>query len=484
MAKHDHLARKLPESVLKECNDRLILARTSLMLTFPFFGVLASRLRPVPNDTWCRTMAVDGKHLYYNVEFVMGLQNQEDRAKYEEALRDSIDDVTTEQINDILNGLSDANLIAVLCHEILHCAYDHFLRRGMRDPKLYNKAADYAINQILVRDKIGQIQSSWLFDPKFDGMTAEEIYKILEDEEKKEQQEGGDGDDEGEGEDGDQDGDGNGSSSGNGKPSKKKGKGKGKGGTIDQHDVPQEAQKDADGNDISDAKRREYMEDFKTAMMNAARAGGTPAEIARMIDTFKAPKIDWRSKLQRTLRSYLKSDVIFSNPSRRSWSNGFGHSGSFFGSPIFPGLKPDDDIDIAIALDASGSISNEMLRDFISEVLGITKQFKQFKIRIMTFDTQVYTVRDYKTGEEKKILEYPVHGGGGTDFEAVWTHMKNDNYKPKQLIMFTDGEPWQSWGDKDYCKTLFVIHSNPNKIAPFGETVHYEYEAKKRGQHS
>lgn len=466
MAKNEHLSRKLPDSVLKECNDRLILARTSLMLTFPFFGVLASRLRPVPNDTWCRTMAVDGKHLYYNVEFVMGLQNPEDREKYEQALKESIDDVSTEQINDILNGLTDSNLIAVLCHEILHCAYDHFLRRGMRDPKLYNKAADYAINQILVRDKIGQIQSSWLFDPKFDGMTAEEIYKILEDEEKKEKEENGNGEGDGEG-----DGDGEG---GSGKPGKKKGKG----GTIDQHDVPQEA--GADGEDgISDAKRREYMEDFKTAMMNAARAGGTPAEIARMIDTFKAPKIDWRSKLQRTLRSYLKSDVIFSNPSRRSWSNGFGHSGSFFGSPIFPGLKPDDDIDIAIALDASGSISNDMLRDFIGEVLGITKQFKQFKIRIMTFDTQVYTVRDYKSGDEKKILEYPVHGGGGTDFEAVWTHMKNDNYKPKQLIMFTDGEPWQSWGDKDYCKTLFVIHSNPKKIAPFGETVHYEYEAKK-----
>lgn len=472
MAKNDHLARKLPQSVLDECRDRLILARTSLMLTFPFFGVLASRLRPVPNDTWCRTMAVDGKHLYYNVEFVMGLQNQEDRAAYEQALKESIDDVSTEQINDILNGLSDSNLIAVLCHEILHCAYDHFLRRGMRDPKLYNKAADYAINQILVRDKIGQIQSSWLYDKKYDGMTAEEIYKLLEDEEKKEQQ-NGDGDGDGDGKDGDDDGDGNSQSKGKGKK-KKSG---GKGGTIDQHDVPQEAGNGDDG--LTDAQRREYMEDFKTAMMNAARAGGTPAEIARMIDSFKAPKIDWRSKLQRTLRSYLKSDVIFSNPSRRSWSAGFGGTGSFYGNPIFPGLKPDDDIDIAIALDASGSISNDMLRDFIGEVLGITKQFKQFKIRIMTFDTQVYTVRDYKTGEEKKILEYPVHGGGGTDFEAVFTHMRNDNYKPKQLIMFTDGEPWQSWGDENYCKTLFVIHSNPNKIAPFGETVHYEYEARK-----
>lgn len=460
---------EVSQQLQKECQDRLVLARTSLMLTFPFFGVLASRLRPVANNTWCSTMAVDGKHLFYNVEFVMGIQDPTKKAAYEERIREKHPEVTEEQMKEMTEGLTDENLIAVICHEILHCAYDHFLRRGMRDPQRYNRAADFAINQILVRDKIGKIQNGWLFDKKYDGMTAEEIYLLLEEEEK------GEGEDEG-------DQGGNGGGEGQGKSRGTLGdiqNGKGKGTTIDQHDVPQEGQ---DGS--TEEQRRGYMDDFKTAMMNAARAGGTPAEIARMINNFKEPKIDWRSKLQRTLRSWLKSDATYQSPSRRSWSQGFGSSGSFIGSPIFPGMKPDDDIDIAIALDASGSISEEMLRDFIGEVIGITKQFKQFKIRIMTFDTQVYTVMDYKTGEEKKILEYPVYGGGGTDFEAVWVHMKHDDYKPKQLIMFTDGEPWQSWGDPNYCKTLFVIHSNPNKVAPFGETVHYEYEAKKRGQHS
>lgn len=459
--------------VLKECINRMILARTSLMLGHPFFGVLASRLRPVPNNTWCRTMAVDGKHLFYNVEFVMGLQDQSKREEYAAKLRAAIPDITDEQVESSLNGLSDQNLIAVICHEILHCAYDHFLRRGNRDPKAWNIAADYAINQIIVRDKIGQIQDSWLFDKKFDGMTAEEIYAILLEEAQKNK---GDGEGDGDG-DGD---DGQGQGQGGSGPGKGEFRGTFGGGTVDQHDIPDEGKAtDAEGNPIDGDKRREYMEDFKTAMMNAARAGNAPAEIQRMIKDFQEPKIDWRSKLHRTLRSWMKSDASFTNPNRRSWSTGFGTTGTFYGNPIFPGLKPDEDIDIAIALDASGSISEAMLKDFIGEVLGITKQFKQYKIRIMTFDTQVYTVRDYKTGEEKKILEYPIHGGGGTDFLAVWEHMKEDNYKPKQLIMFTDGEPWNSWGDPDYCKTLFVIHSNPRKEAPFGETVHYEWEAKK-----
>ncbi|MCU6295065.1 hypothetical protein KWI11_27075, partial [Escherichia coli] len=121
----------------------------SLMLTFPFFGVLASRLRPVANNTWCRTLAVDGKHLFYNVEFIMGIQDQSKKSAYEEAIREKHPEVTEEQLKEMTEGLTDENLIAVICHEILHCAYDHFLRRGMRDPQRYNRAADYAINQIL-----------------------------------------------------------------------------------------------------------------------------------------------------------------------------------------------------------------------------------------------------------------------------------------------------------------------------------------------
>ncbi|AXC39398.1 UNVERIFIED_ORG: hypothetical protein [Escherichia phage CMSTMSU] len=220
-------------------------------------------------------------------------------------------------------GLTDENLIAVICHEILHCAYDHFLRRGMRDPQRYNRAADYAINQILVRDKIGKIQSQWLYDKKYDGMTAEEIYNILEEEDKQDQ--------DGEGEGNPQAGSGEGEGKSRGTFGDIK-DGKGKGTTIDQHDVPQEGQEGGS----SEKQKRDYMDDFKTAMMNAARAGGTPAEIARMINNFKEPKIDWRSKLHRTLRSWLKSDATYQNPNRRSWGAGFGSSGSFYGNPIFP----------------------------------------------------------------------------------------------------------------------------------------------------
>lgn len=443
---------QVSEKLAQDCLDRLIVARTTMIMSCPFFGVLAAQLEPVANNTWCRTLAVDGKHLYYNVEFIMGIEDPSRRQEYEEMLRESIDDLSTEQINDALNGLTQQNLIAAVCHEILHCAYNHFLRKGTRDAKMWNKAADYAINQIIERDKtLGEIRKSWLFSHDFDKMPAEEIYNILM--ERKEQEESGNG-----------------------------GKGTG-GGTLDQHDIPQEGSpvedsgKDGDVFDFDDLpgysqdELEEFMESFKDSMINAAMAQGAPPEIRAMVQEFKEPKIDWRTKLNRTLRSLIKNDVTYMIPNRRSWSNGIG-----YGMPIYPGMKPDEDIDICIALDASGSIRADWLRDFLSEVYGMTKQFSQFKIRVLTFDTSIYEVHDYQTGQEQQILQYPVCGGGGTLFTVVWDYMKSDEYCPKQLVMFTDGEPWGSWGDPNYCDTLFVIHSNPKADAPFGTTVHYELE--------
>jgi hypothetical protein len=52
--------------------------------------------------------------------------------------------------------------------------------------------------------------------------------------------------------------------------------------------------------------------------------------------------------------------------------------------------------------------------------------------------------------------------------------MKNEDIVPKRFIMFTDGYPCGSWGDEDYCESLFIIHGNENIVAPFGQTAYYK----------
>jgi predicted metal-dependent peptidase len=74
-------------------------------------------------------------------------------------------------------------------------------------------------------------------------------------------------------------------------------------------------------------------------------------------------------------------------------------------------------------------------------------------------------------------MEYEVTGGGGTDFEANWAYMKENDIEPKKFIMFTDGYPFGSWGDPDYCDTLWIIKGNTDAEAPFGQQVIYEKDA-------
>ena len=77
-----------------------------------------------------------------------------------------------------------------------------------------------------------------------------------------------------------------------------------------------------------------------------------------------------------------------------------------------------------------------------------------------------------------ELEEYPIQGGGGTDFDANWRFMKENEIQPERFIMFTDGYPWDSWGDENYCDTLFIVHGGGyggrSPVAPFGTTVQYD----------
>jgi predicted metal-dependent peptidase len=121
----------------------------------------------------------------------------------------------------------------------------------------------------------------------------------------------------------------------------------------------------------------------------------------------------------------------------------------------------------------SGSISNKMARDFLSEIKGIMDQFKDFHIKLWCFDTDIYNVVDITADSIHEFESYEPKGGGGTDFDCNWQMMKDENLVPKKFIMFTDGYPFGSWGDPDYCDTLFVVHGSKDITAPFGITANY-----------
>jgi predicted metal-dependent peptidase len=399
-SKVDHLAR-----------ERLVTARIGLLLRHSFFGNLATRLTLINADEWCATAATDGQKFYYNSRFIMMLKPKE--------------------------------VEFLVAHEVLHVVYDHMGRRGDRDPQIWNIADDYCVNADLKRHKIGQFITTvpCLYESKYDGKSAEEVYDDLMKNVKKismddliEQllddhldSEDGDGD----GQEGDGDG-----------------KGKGR---------PQ----------LSDEEKERIRQEVKQAIINAsstAEAGSLPLGVERLIRQATDPVMPWRELIQTNLTSAIRTDYSWMRPSRRGWHM----------DAIMPGMTPGEEIDVVVAIDMSGSISDKQAQQFLGEIGGMMDSFDGYKVHVFCFDTEVYNPQDFNSENMDGIDTYEPQGGGGTDFDAIFEYLKKVGNVPKRLICFTDGYPCGSWGDADYCDTTWVIHGDKNPNPPFGTYAIYD----------
>ncbi|SVB27931.1 uncharacterized protein METZ01_LOCUS180785 [marine metagenome] len=397
----------------KEVKEMIVSSRVRLLIRHPFFGTLATRLKMVEAE-WCPTAATDGRHFYYNSDFFRTL--------------------TPEEIDFVVG------------HEVMHCVYEHCGEFGRlmdkkeedRDMKLWNIAADYKVNQALVESGVGTMPKQALHDRKYYRSYTEEIYEHLK--------ESGEAEDKQ---------------------------------TLDVHMFGDgdEKGKEGEGNDptgrkapikVSPQEAQAIKDQMKQAVLQAAQstdAGTLPGDIKRIISGMTNPKMDWRELLNISIQSLVKSDFTFMRQSRKSKSMGI----------YLPGQKNEDKIDVAIGLDVSGSISSSMIEEFLGEVHGIMQQFQDFKIRIWTFDTQVNKegYKEFDPYNADELKEYEIVGGGGTDFECNYNFMKENDITPDKFIMFTDGMPWDSWGDENYCDSLFVIHGSESIVPPFGEHAYY-----------
>jgi predicted metal-dependent peptidase len=388
--------------------EKLVSARVGLLLKASFFGNLATRLKLINADEWCATAATDGRNFYYNTRFIEMLRPKE---------------------IEFLFG-----------HEVLHCVYDHFGRRGDRDPQLWNIANDFCVNGDLVKHNVGEKITSvpCLYDRKYDGMSSEEVYDALYENATKidigkllDQMIDEHLDGEGDG-DGDEDGE------GKGRPK------------------------------LTAEEKQAIKDEIKEAMLAAAAtvdgAGNLPAGVKRLIQQLTEPQMNWREILRMNLESTIKADYTWMRASRKGWHM----------DAVMPGQKPDEMIDVAVMLDASGSISQDMLRDFLSEIQGIMDSFPSYKIHVVTFDTECYNPAQYDSDNLDSMIDYEVSGGGGTDFDCIFTYLKNEEITPRRLIVFTDGYPFGSWGDAEYCDTTWILHGTTTIVPPWGTHAYYD----------
>jgi len=386
--------------VKPEIENKLAAARTRLILDKPFLGALALRLPLVAADPkWCPTSVTDARSLYYNPDY--------------------IDKLSLEQTQ------------FVLAREALHCALSHFARRQHRIKARWDIACEHSINPVLVKDGLVPPPATIVISA-YEGMTAEEIYPYIQDDEDDEPmdenvQSGADSDP---------------SKSGSQKGEKNRENGRGQSPKQDEArsggDADTQQQQELDGErgaaqpqpltaGEQDALATQWQQRMAGAALQAKQAGKLGGMLARLVGELLQPKLPWRMLLARYMTQIARDDYSYARPSRRE------------GEMIMPSLRSSQ-ASIVVALDTSGSVSSEELNEFLAEINTLKAQLRA-SITLHACDTELS--RDgpwlFEAWEEFKLPQ-EFHGGGGTDFRPVFEWIKLHGKAPDMLLYFTDAE--------------------------------------------
>jgi predicted metal-dependent peptidase len=355
-------------------------------------------------------MATDGVSLYYNPDFV--------------------------------ETLNSAMLAGTLAHEVMHPALHHHVRRSGREPKQWNQACDYAINPMLV-DAGLSLPEGVLIDDRFRGMSAEQIYNMLE----TEAEQGSDlEDDEKE-------------SPGEGSNNEQTLAGKAnepsapvtEGGVGQVLDAPSPDEETP----TIEEQAREWEVAVSQATTVARQAGKIPAGLNRTLDGAAEASVDWREMLRRLWSDTIPADYSWMRPNRRHvWAGLY-----------LPGVMREGVGDVAIAVDCSGSVNARQLRLFEAEVRSILEGQRPQRVYVLYFDAEVHDVQTYEAGQRVDLK--PV-GGGGTEFAPCFDWLDEHGIRPQTLVFLTD-----LYGSFPPSAPAYPVlwASTGSRKAPFGEVI-------------
>ena len=364
-------------------------SRTQALIRAPFYGAVLMGLPSEEATGQTETMATDGKRVLYESVFV--------------------------------DGLTEDELLFVNCHEALHVAFCHHLRRGERDAQLWNIATDHAINLILEEADIGHMPAGGLLDPQYKGMSAERIYDLL----RQEQEQSGTSP------------------------------------TPCPWGEVTEPTND-DGSPLS-AEQVEAMEaDISQRIIAAAdrvrEAGGDlPDAMNEHIKELMKPKVDWCDVLRRFAGGEQPDGVTYQRVNRKHFHHG---------RMIMPSVDRIGCGNIVVGIDSSASLSQSELTQFVSELNAVTEELSPESVTVIVCDTRIREVHHYGQGDIIDALD--IKGRGGTRVAPVFEYIDEHGLDVDSFIYFTD--LWvNDFPAPPSFPTLWV--STGKDDAPFGEVV-------------
>ena len=377
---------------------KLAAARTRLILEKPFLGSLVMHLPLMAaNVKWCKTTATDAKNFYYNPDYIGRLSLEQTQF--------------------------------VLAHEAMHCALSHFARRNHRQKHRWDVACDYAVNMILDDERMHGPENA-LLNAAYRGLTAEEIYPVLHEDPPEETQDqhlfdpasdeqGAEGvllppfQGEGRGGDGQARDEGGGSS------------------TDGQETSSGQSQAAGEPEDASPLDSGRLDEQWKSrlaaAAQSARQAGRLSPSLMRLIDHQLAPQLPWRALLARYMTSAARDDYSWKQTSRRE------------SAALMPRLSSQS-VDVIVALDTSGSVREDELRAFLSEIDALKGQVRA-AITLHACDEKLDAQGPWHFAAWETVrLPESLRGGGGTDFRPMFEWVEREHLRPDLLLYFTDAQ--------------------------------------------
>jgi len=399
---------------MSNIEQKISQAKAKLLVDYPYFGTLASKLELVVNDD-IEAFKSNGVKLEYNSDFLEGLE------------------------------LSEMEFL--FANGAMHSSLAHEQRKNNRSGWLWQMATDYAINDMLVENGL-QRPDGALYRKRFKGLYAEEIYAELKEMNLDSLTESSEvselnGLEE---------------SSSNEESSSQ---------TKETDEVQQEvnsntSNESSQGSEVSEREEvnsesssestqsselngleksslepkssQELSEEILKEQLLAEEAisllelefkkGEAPQTVERFFTISGAGKIDWRDELRVALDRFHKDDYTLMPPNKK-----FLHVGIYLPSCISQRFK------LVVAVDSSGSVDENLLNEFLRELNFLMNTIANYQIDILVCDERIHSHKTFYSGD---ILEAEVKGGGATDFRPVFEFIESELQDTKLLLYFSD----------------------------------------------
>ncbi len=375
---------------MDEIKKKMVKARAGLILSSPFFASIALHLKLKEDNT------------PYNL--------------YGTAYTDS---VVLGYNSGYIRGLKQAQVVGLICHEVLHISMMHPFRRQSREIEKWNVACDYAINSIVTKSGF-DLPPGGCIDEKYKGMSAEEIYRILPNPPQKD------------------------------------------GNILFGNIKDYVSSKSEDCKDYSRSisqQEKEWKITVVRAVIAAKNCGRMPAGLERIIGEVLEPKLPWREILSRFVTENSRNDYTWKQPNARYLYAGL----------YLPGLNIPTLGTICVIIDTSGSISQHELDLFASELHAMLTNYPGTEVIAIYVDARVANVETISLED----FHFSAKGGGGTDFKPGFEYIREEGIIPTCVFYFTDGL-CNSYPDPPDYPTMWVQSGGATLDPPFGEIISIE----------